>query len=69
MVFPGPAPRVVPSDPDDDPIVHAAVIGRAGILCTLNRDFFHSSVLNYCRERGVLIARDVDTLHLLRTIA
>jgi len=29
IVFPGPAPRVVPSDPDDDPVVHAAVIGRA----------------------------------------
>src|SRR5579863_5889220 len=26
MVFPGPAPRVVPSDPDDDPVVHTAVV-------------------------------------------
>jgi putative PIN family toxin of toxin-antitoxin system len=38
LVFPGPAPRVVPSDPDDDPVVHTAVIGRADALCTLNRD-------------------------------
>ena len=22
IVFPGPAPRVVPSDPDDDPVLH-----------------------------------------------
>ena len=67
LIFAGPAPRVVPSDPDDDPIVHAAVIGRADILCTLNRDLFHDSVLNYCRERGVLVAGDVDTLRMLRT--
>jgi putative PIN family toxin of toxin-antitoxin system len=67
LVFSGSAPRVVPSDPDDDPIVHAAVIGRADILCTLNRDLFHDSVLNYCRERGVLVAGDVDTLRVLRT--
>src|SRR5580692_8127384 len=34
MVFPGPAPRVVPSDVDDDPVVHTAVVGEAEILCT-----------------------------------
>jgi len=33
IVFPGPAPRVVPADPDDDPVVHAAVVGRADGLC------------------------------------
>ena len=25
LIFAGPAPRVVPSDPDDDPIVHASL--------------------------------------------
>ena len=29
IVFPGPAPSVVPSDADDDPVVHTAVVGRA----------------------------------------
>jgi putative PIN family toxin of toxin-antitoxin system len=67
MVFPGPAPRIVPSDPDDDPVVHTAVIGRADALCTLNRDFFDPSVRDYCRARGVLIANDVDLLRLLRS--
>lgn len=66
MIFPGPAPRVVPSDPDDDPVVHTAVIGRADVLCTLNRDFYSPEVLEYCRERGVCIANDVDVLRLLR---
>jgi len=34
IVFPGPAPGVVPSDADDDPVVHTAVVGRADVLCT-----------------------------------
>ncbi len=66
FVFPGPAPRVVPSDADDDPVVHTAVVGGAEILCTLNRDFYHPDVLEYCKERGVLIAGDIDILSLLR---
>ncbi len=67
VVFPGPAPRVVPSDPDDDSVVHTAVIGGADALCTLNRDFYNASVLKYCRERGVVIASDVDILRLIQT--
>ena len=67
IVFPGPAPRVVPADPDDDPVVHTAVVGRADALCTLNRDFFNPLVRDYCRERGVLIANDIELLSLLRS--
>jgi hypothetical protein len=66
MVFPGPAPRIVPSDPDDDPVVHTAVVGQAEILCTLNRDFYHASVLEYCKERGVLVGSDVAIVDLPR---
>ncbi len=62
VVFPGPAPPIVPSDPDDDPIVHTAIMGRADALCTLNRDFYHPAVRDYCQARGVLIASDVDIL-------
>jgi putative PIN family toxin of toxin-antitoxin system len=67
IVFPGPAPGVVPADPDDDPVVHTAVVGRADALCTLNRDFFDPLVRAYCRERGVLIAGDLELLALLRS--
>jgi predicted nucleic acid-binding protein len=35
LVYPGPAPPVVPSDPDDDHVVHTAVAGQADALCTL----------------------------------
>jgi putative PIN family toxin of toxin-antitoxin system len=66
MVFPGPAPRIVPSDADDDPVVHTAVVGQAEILCTLNRHFYHTSVLDYCTEHGVLVGSDVAILDLLR---
>src|ERR1017187_2126651 len=67
IVFPGPAPRGVPSDPDDDPVVHTAVVGRADVLCTLNCDFYSTSVRDYCRERGVLVASDVEILGLVRS--
>jgi len=66
MVFPGEAPRLVPSDPGDDFVVHTAVVGRADALCTLNRHFYHPAVVEYCRERGVLIVGEVDLLNLLR---
>jgi putative PIN family toxin of toxin-antitoxin system len=66
MVFPGPAPQVVMSDPDDDPVVHTAVVGKADALCTLNRDFYHPDVLEYCRARGVLISSDIEVLNFLR---
>ena len=67
VVFPGPSPRVVPADPDDDAVVHTAVVGRADALCTLNRHFFSSEVRDYCRERGVFITNDLDLLDLLRS--
>src|SRR5260370_2373688 len=66
MVFPGPAPRVVPADEEDDPVVHTAVIGGADVLCTVNRHFYAPSVVDYCQQRGVLIATDVELLTILR---
>jgi len=66
MVFPGPAPRVVIADPADDPVVHAAVVGKADTLCTLNRHFYQPSVVEYCRNRGVIVVSDVNLLSLLR---
>ncbi len=40
MIFPGPVPPVVAADPADDPVLHTAVVGRADVLCTLERHFF-----------------------------
>ena len=66
LVYPGPAPRIVPSDPHDDPIVHLAIVGKADVLCTLNTGFHHSAVVDYCRVHGVRIVVDIELLELLR---
>lgn len=68
VVYPGPAPRVVPSDPDDDPVVHTAVVGQADVLCTLNRHFYDSAVVEYCRSRGIVITSDAKLIRLLRDV-
>ena len=67
MIFPGPAPRVVPHDSEYDPVAHTAVVGGADILCTLNRHFFAEAARGYCRERGVAITPDLELLDLLRS--
>lgn len=38
-------------------------------LCTLNGDFFHPAVLEYCRERDVLVMNDIDLLNILRSLS
>jgi uncharacterized protein len=58
---------VVSADPNDDPVVYTAVVGRADVLCTLDRDFYAPEVLAFCRERGIDIVDDVELLHRLRT--
>ena len=66
-IYPGAAPRVVPADEDDDPIVHTAVVGRADAICTLNHHFYDSFVIEYSRSHGVLVANDVELRRLLRS--
>ena len=63
----GPVPRIVPFDSDDDAIVHTALIGRADILCTLNRHLYRRSVTDYCTSHRIRIASDLETLALLRS--
>ena len=56
---------VVLSDPDDDPVVYAAVDGRADVLCTRDRDLFQPGVVAFCRENRIAVMTDVDLLRLL----
>jgi hypothetical protein len=51
--FSGTGARIIPSDADDDPFIPPWLV-KPKILCTLNRDFYHASVLEYCKDRGVL---------------
>src|SRR5208283_3152040 len=46
--------RIVPADPDDDPSVQTAVLGRADILCTRDRHLLDASVGEYCAPCGRL---------------
>ncbi len=56
----------ISQDPDDNPILQTAVLGRADILCTLDRHFQHPDVQRYCATHGIRIMTDVELLQLLR---
>jgi putative PIN family toxin of toxin-antitoxin system len=59
-------PSVVPHDKKDDPIVIAAVVGGADVLCTLDRHLFHVDVIAFCATHGVRVLRDTELLAELR---
>lgn len=59
-------PDVLPNDPDDDPVVATAVLGRAEVLCTLDKHFHQPSVQTYCAAHGFQVMRDVELLRRLR---
>lgn len=60
--------KVVGPDPDDDPVVATAVVGRADVICTRDKHLFQPRVLEYCGDRGIQMLRDVDLLALLRQV-
>ena len=62
----GVPPRVVPDDEDDDYLVGTAIHAKAEVLCTRDRDLFHSDVLAYCRAHGVEVMDDLELLARLR---
>ena len=62
-----PMRSVVPSDPDDDPIVATAIAGKAEVLCTRDKHLHHPEVAAYCRAHGIRVLTDVELLRLLRT--
>jgi putative PIN family toxin of toxin-antitoxin system len=57
---------VVLSDPDDDPIVATAALGRAEVLATWDRHLFEPQVQEYLRRLGVRVMRETDLLAELR---
>jgi putative PIN family toxin of toxin-antitoxin system len=58
---------VVPSDPNDDPIVATAVIAQAQVLSTLDRHLRSPTVISYCAARGIAVLTDLELLGRLRT--
>jgi predicted nucleic acid-binding protein len=59
-------PAIVPHDPKDDPIVMTGVIGRADILCSLDRHLHAAEVVQFCASQGITIERDSELLFELR---
>ncbi len=59
---PGPLEFQVRHDPDDDPIVAAAVYGRVDVLCTLDRHLRRPEVVSYCAQFNVRILTDGELL-------
>jgi uncharacterized protein len=59
-------PPAVVSDPDDDPILQTAIVGRADILCTRDEAFRHAVVEKVCTAHGIKIPDDAALLQELR---
>jgi len=60
------AEGVVVSDSDDNPIVATAMIGKADVLCTLDKHLVQPKVVQYCTNHGIRVLHDVELLRLLR---
>jgi uncharacterized protein len=53
-------------DPDDDSIIDLAVVGRAHVLCTLDRHLRTPAVTDFCKSAGVSVMTDVELIRQLR---
>ena len=63
--LPDVSPAVL-SDPDDDPILQTAILGRADILCTRDEAFRDEVVEQVCTAHGIKILDDITLLQELR---
>ncbi|HEY7389396.1 MAG TPA: putative toxin-antitoxin system toxin component, PIN family [Bryobacteraceae bacterium] len=57
---------VVLGDPEDDPVVYTAAMGRVEVLCAMDRHFYSPPVVDFCRQRGIDVMNDVELLQRLR---
>lgn len=59
-------PPLVIADPNDDPILQTAVVGRADVLCSRDEHFRHKIVEEFCRTHGIRILDDILLMQELR---
>lgn len=57
--------RVVADDPDDDPIVQTAVLGRVDVLCTRDAHLLETAVVKYCAGHGIKVTNDIELYRIL----
>jgi putative PIN family toxin of toxin-antitoxin system len=69
LVYPPESSPAVVRDPDDDPILQTAIIGRADVLCTRDHDFQDEIVHTFCAAHGIRILDDVSLIRELRAAA
>jgi putative PIN family toxin of toxin-antitoxin system len=55
-------------DPDDEPVLKAAIAGNADLLCTLDNDIRHPDVTAFLATYGVRVQTDVQLLAVLRAL-
>ena len=60
--------EAISSDPDDNPIIQTAVVGRASVICTLDRHFREPAVMEYCAAKNIRILTDIEFLKVLREL-
>jgi uncharacterized protein len=59
---------VVSNDPDDDPVIATAIVGRAECLCTRDRHFDRAEVRDSCNRFGIRVLTDLELLSELREL-
>jgi predicted nucleic acid-binding protein len=53
-------------DPDDKPIVSAAMGGSVDVLCTNDKDLLTDELSMFLASHGIAVLTDIDFLKLLR---
>ncbi len=66
VALPAAPTDAISPDPDDDPVIHTAIHGKADVLCTLDRHLRRQDVQEYCQYHGIQIMTDVELLEQLR---
>ena len=64
--LPATTPAYVPDDPKDAALVQTAILGKADVICTLDRHLLHPQVLALCQAHGIRVMSDIDLLNQLR---
>lgn len=65
VTLPTEIPSIV-SDPDDDPILQTAIVGRADVLCSRDEAFQAAAVGKVCSAHGIRVLDDVALMQELR---